>query len=81
MKPVPDRIEYVHENDWNFPGFVSKGDRHGCGMSEYRVGLQFDQLFCECVDSIRISSTPAGFNPEIAAFRPSQLHERSTERC
>jgi hypothetical protein len=47
---------------------------------EDRIGPQIDQLFCQLPHRIRISGAPAKFDPEIAAFRPSQLRERSPER-
>src|SRR5690348_8675895 len=53
----------------------------GCALTKDRVGPQIDQLFCERSDPIRISGAPAKFDPEIAAFRPPQLRERSPECC
>jgi hypothetical protein len=48
-------------------------------LSDDRIGSQINQLFCQCLDLIRISGAPAKFDPEIAAFYPPQLRERAPE--
>jgi hypothetical protein len=49
-------------------------------LTDDRVGPQIDYFFCERPDFIRITSTPANFGPEIAAFCPPELCERTLER-
>jgi hypothetical protein len=49
-------------------------------MTDDRVGPQVDQLFCERPDPIRVTGAKANFDSEIAAFRPTQLFERISER-
>jgi hypothetical protein len=75
----------------NLSGTVSPRNRRPCprdkdnsdrgrAHTEDRIGPQIDQFFCQRPHPIRISGAPAKFDPEITAFRPSQLRERSPER-
>src|SRR6516225_2560115 len=75
-----DRIGYDREHDRNCPRLAGKGARDGSAPSEERVGPQIDQLFCKRPEHIRITIAPAKFDPEIAAFRPPQLRESTTQR-
>ena len=59
---------------------ADKSAGHRRGHTEDYVGSQIDQLFCECLHPIRIVAGPGKFDPEIAAFRPSQLRQRAPER-
>src|SRR6266567_4256212 len=76
-----DRIRYACEHDGNCPCLVGKGADHGRGHTEDRIGPQIDQLFCQHPHLIRVTGAPAKFDPEIAAFRPPQLRERTSEHC
>jgi hypothetical protein len=49
-------------------------------LTDDRVGSQINQLLCERLHPIRVTRAPAKFDPEIAAFRPPQLRERTSER-
>src|SRR5215469_5981422 len=79
-KPLPIG-SVTREHDGNCARLVGKRADRGCAHTEDRVGPQIDQLFCERSVLIRISGAPAKFDPEIAAFRPPQLRERSPECC
>ena len=76
-----DRVGNDRKHDRNRPCLAGKGGGRERGHREDRVGPEIDQLFCERPDPIRISGTPAKFDPEIAAFGPPQLRERTPERC
>src|SRR6516225_6290905 len=80
-KAAADRIGHAREHDGNCTRLAGKHADRGCALTEDRVGPQIDQLFCERSDLIRISGAPAKFDPEITAFRPPQLRERSPECC
>src|SRR5271170_1894840 len=75
-----DRIGHDGKHNRNCPCLASKCAGHGSGLTEDCVGSQIDQLFCEGPDPIRFTGAPAKFDPEIAAFRPTQLRERAPER-
>ncbi len=47
---------------------LEQSDNYGSALTDDRVGPQIDYFFCERPDFIRITSTPANFGPEIAAF-------------
>src|SRR4249920_183111 len=61
------------------PRFAGKGGDHGRGHTQDCIGPQIDQLFCQSPHPIRITGAPAKFDPEIAAFSPPQLRERTQE--
>jgi hypothetical protein len=63
------------------PRFAGKGGDHGRGHTQDCIGPQIDQLFCQSPHPIRITGAPAKFDPEIAAFSPPQLRERTQEHC
>src|SRR5262249_13472188 len=45
----------------------------GRGMGAQRVGLQSDQLFCECLNSDCVGIAPAIIDSEVASIRPAEL--------
>src|ERR1700740_963144 len=53
---------------------------HGRCHTQDCVGPQIDQLLCQSPHPVRITGGPAKFDPEIAAFSPSQLGQRVSER-
>jgi hypothetical protein len=48
-----------------------------CRRLQWKVG----RLLTRRPHSIRIAGTPANFDPEIVAFRPPEIRERTSERC
>ena len=75
-----DRIGYKREYNWNCPRLASEGAGYRRARSEDRAWSQIDQVFCGRVHPIHIAGTPAKFDPEIAAFHPSQFSKGSPER-
>src|SRR6516165_2474223 len=74
-------IGYGRDHDRNCLRLTNKSAGHGRSHTENCVWPQIDQLFCECLYPIRISTAPAQFDSEIAAFRPPQLRQPTPERC
>ena len=75
-----DRIGHDCEHDRNCPRLAGERAGHGRRLTDDCIGPQLDQLSCKSADPIRITSAPAQFDPEIAAFRPSELRKRASKR-
>src|SRR5262249_23646850 len=63
----------------NYLRLSNKGGNYGSALTDDRVGPQTNQLSCERLDSIRISSAPAIVDPNVAALRPPKLLESLPE--
>ena len=79
-KTAADRIGDQREHNRNRPCLAGKyGDRR-CGLTEDRIGSPIDQFFCESLNLVRISGTPAKVDSEIVTFPPTQFRELVPKR-
>src|SRR5215831_3647054 len=60
---------------------VGKSGDHGRGYTQDGIGPHFDQFFGQHSHPVGITGSPAKFDPELAVFSPTQLCERTPERC
>src|SRR5215813_4320176 len=72
-QPLAERIGNREEHDRYGAGRLQEAFGRRRGMGDQHVGLQSDQLFCECLNSGRVCIAPAIIDSEIASTRPAEL--------
>src|SRR5215467_4909507 len=72
-QPLAERIGNSEEHDRYGAGRLQEAFGRRRGMGDQHVGLQSDQLFCECLNSDCVSIAPAIIDSEVASIRPAEL--------
>src|SRR5258708_11242358 len=72
-QPLAERIGNREEHDRYGAGRLQEAFGRRRGMGDQHVGLQSDQLFCECLNSDCVGIAPAIIDSEVASIRPAEL--------
>src|SRR5262245_33014147 len=72
-QPLAERIGNREEHDRYGAGRLQEAFGRRRGMGDQYVGLQSDQLFCECLNSDCVGIAPAIIDSEVASIRPAEL--------
>src|SRR5262249_20003076 len=72
-QPLAERIGNSEEHDRYGAGRLQEAFGRRRGRGDEYVGLQSDQLFCECLNSDCVGIAPAIIDSEVASIRPAEL--------
>src|SRR5215469_10493717 len=72
-QPLAERIGNREEHDRYGAGRLQEAFGRRRGMGDQYVGLQSDQLFCECLNSDCVGIAPAIIDSKVASIRPAEL--------
>src|SRR5262249_43629451 len=72
-QPLAERIGDREEHDRYGAGRLQEAFGRRRGVGDQHVGLQSDQLFCECLNSDCVGIAPAIIDSEVPSIRPAEL--------